>query len=733
MAVELYLLDKTGAPANLVNGRPVYGQLMGWRGLRFTPSGSALDKVAQNGFSVPLSDWRNIAIGDAVGAKVMVYDTELGDEITRGPIMGTMQVTQDDNGVFWAQVTFADEQFELSRDDVTTAFATSPNETMSTTGVRLLSLAQNPWTFVNDITGLDGVPFIATGSINQALDKLRQERFCHFRRERNGANAHIIHFALYGAPIAGGSGPILLTHPGASPTHGVEAVNVRQMFSVTIQTRLDVINRLTPIGGGGSGTNALTMRRLYGAGSFTGYDPSHPVLQRIQQAASTFDGYDYYIQDNESISQYGATSQTYPRTDINPVKNSAGGVSFLDETIAAQALYVVTLNELLRSRQPVRQLSFWTDPFHDPRNLAGLTVHIKYEGFAFDTKNNVQQFLDIDDDFTILEIVRTVDDTTGALRDQVTVSDTGQMAATTGGTILGVMDSISAIHMATIAQPMATQYPKSQNIGPGTDGLNADLSLTIPADNSVVRTHWAILFLRLEGMVHTRLDQGHVQDVVTKPTPHDVGNAGDSGDTPVHHDINSPDFEYAIGGVPQPIGESIVYNPKTSIHISSAVPPVQAKNLMYNKDSNTFYLQGGMSADEDPLLISQELSIIRIPPSTGGAGGTVKKTGDGEGLGGKTIQETHGTEDGFGAQSVEATEELVYRGPAPTGVTVLVDGVQVAGPFNANPSAIDLSAYFNNRAVAHTLTVRSPTNGAADVILDVRVDVQPLGVKPTGT
>jgi hypothetical protein len=384
MGHELYLLDNAGNPAIAINGKPVGGPLAGWRGLSYTPTGGAIDKVSQNRVSIPLSDWRNVAVAE--GTVIKVVDTSLltqDTEATRGPVL-TIDQSVDDKGVHWANVTFADQLYDLSRADTTTGFATSQNETLTTTITRLLSLVDSAWTGQNDVTGLDGISFtVAAQSIAQAFGNLAQQRFSHFRRETVNGNPRNLHFSGFGLPFLANALPVWFVAPGVNPTAAAGNANMRQMFAPRFARKGEVRNSITPTGSG-SGTAQLRLRLLYGRTDYAAYNPLYPVQRRVQQAASTSDGYDYYIEDAASVAKYGRTRGPFSEPNIGAVVNSAGGVSAVDEFAAAVSLYQAAVASLKRTKDPILELSFTTPGTSDIRNIGGMTVHVKYDGWAFD-------------------------------------------------------------------------------------------------------------------------------------------------------------------------------------------------------------------------------------------------------------------------------------------------------------------------------------------------------------
>jgi len=753
MAHSIYVLDKTGTPTNAVSmdigngvivGQPVSGALAGWKGLSYSPVGAMIDGVPQNSVQVPLSDWRNVAVG--AGAQLVVWDDNLAAEVTRGPVID-VQDSVDVDDVHWASVTFADVLYDLVRADVSSSFATSQNETLSLTGTRLVGLADTPWTFANDVAGLDGIAFTATGSVVQAFDKLRQERFAHFRREMVGTNPRLLHFANYGTPWLVDGTPVWLVAPPPNPTAGATNPYRREMFAPRFARKIEVVNAITPTGAG-NGAIQLTLRTLYGNTSFAGYDPTHPILQRPCQSGATSDGFNYYIEDAASIALYGRTRGACAQPSIGPVVNSAGGVSTVDQASAAIALYTVALNVLKRSSVPTIEITFTTPAVGDVRNAGGLTVHVTYDGWAFDEQKRALQFLNIDADYWVTNIVRAEADD-GTAMDTWTVSSSGHALASASGVLLGVMDTVTQMHTAVQPYPYPVTKQKAQPIGP-----NAPLRLYLYADNSVSQQHWLFLYVTLEGVRHTRSDTGHTSDVVTAPTPHDVFSLPHDT-TALAHDTAAKSVGVTAPATTSASGGNYSQDPGAHLNIfgsPTGVPVMWDGNfLRASTAAGGGTSVGGVSSNE--IAVPNHTHGIpalnvtaALPATTGGTGGATVATnptshpnGAGAlrattgGRAGKTVTATHAASAGYGAVKTFATAESVYEGPLPNGVTVWVDNRQIAGQYN-NVGAlppIDLQPYTNDQAY-HQIEVRATTNGNADASLEGRRDVTTFATKPTG-
>lgn len=808
MPFALFPLDSNGMPQNAVRVAgtgsvpqwiPVSGALVGAHNLTFTPQGSAIDKVPTFAFHVFAGDARNLAAD--IGAQISAIDLDSGIEAARGPITAVDR-TVDATGALSLNITADDLLQELVRESATTGFATSQGESLNLTLARIVGLSLGPsWTISNvDVIGFDGVSFsCANRSVAQALLDLARARRAHIRR---GPGRSVL-FGRFGTPSG-----IRLEQPQPNATGQTEGAGPLIILpGVSFKRDGHVRNSLTPTGAG-SGWQALTLRPLYnasgesvvlntlgndvgirqsGAASFAGADASHPIRRRpTGNPALTNDGYDYFVEDDTSISIYGRWSDALPQPQIGPVVNAAGGVSRVDEVGAAVALYAVTVSELKWAAVPKMQVQVSTDvrpggPWQSLTNLGGNTVHVRYSDLATDISDPSRPAvvaLNVDDDYVVQDLVVT-EGTKGELTANWTLTNNGQYVRSTTDLVLGALDAGEAQRTAIQTTGTPIYRAKSQNIGPG-----ADLVMQFRADNASARTHYMIGYLTLEGLVHSRADNGHVQDVVTAPTPHDISNAGavvrhdigtqgtlphDVASLPhdvasLPHDVafgQSQNYHFRIGGLDTGTNGAD-YDPGTTLSLASGVAPPGAVSLVTD---GTYIWAAGHSAGQIDLF-SLHLGIIgpstttggtggTVQPTTGGTGGTVKATSGGTGGtvkattgargghipatsaathpggAGTTRLTTHRVSDGHGATLAVATQESVYRGPTPTGVTVLVDGVQRFGPFNSSPGPLDFTPWMSDQN-AHELRVQSPTNGAAEIEIEGLKDRAALAIKPTG-
>jgi hypothetical protein len=747
LAHSIYVLDGNSNAVNAISldigggkltTQPVWGAIAGWKGLSYTPSGGMIDGVPQNGVQVPLSDWRNLGVG--LGAQLLIWDDDLGDEATRGPIVG-VDDTVDERDVHWATITFSDLLDDLVRADVTSSFAsdightnagpadpvpTRAAETLSTTMLRLVQLADTDWVPVNDVIGLDGIAFTATGSIIQAFDKLRQERFCHFRRELYNGTPRLMHLGNFGTPFIANGLPVWFGAPPPDPSAATYVAQV-QMLQPRFTRKRDIVNSITPTGGG-NGTAQLNLRVLYGVGGYTGYDPAHPIQRRQTASGATSDGFDYFIEDTASIAIFGRMRGPCPIPGIGITVSPAGTTEPVDETAAAISLYTAALASLHRSAYPVTQLTFVTPALGDIRNCGGMLVHVKYDGWSFDPNGQPYQYLNVDDDYVVTGVVRAEDEK-GVVTDTWTVTTNGQAVASAQGTLLGAMSTLTDMHAAVQSYPIIIPYSKCRDVD-----ADHPLRMYLPPMNNSIRTHWAIAFVNFEGVRHTLTDEGHVSDVTTGAMPHDVDA--------VPHDVNSLPIQFEIAGEVYTSDQNPVYSPSPTVTIFNNAPS-NAAPVLY--DGKNFYsTQGGQN--KVVKMDATDLAIQHVVGTTdahgnpvAGTGGKVKATTGAAdaaagkpnpGIAGGTVPTaTHTSAAGLGTSLVKATVEKVTDGPLPESCTCAVDS-GVVGTISAT-GIFDLTAAFSDQA-GHEIEFRSPSIGAFDVVIWIARDIATVAVKPTG-
>jgi hypothetical protein len=409
----------------------------------------------------------------------------------------------------------------------------------------------------------------------------------------------------------------------------------RQIDLTTLAHTKDgqVVNDTAPVGSD-NGVQQLTLRTLYnpsgeaarrdpttglpdgsyqsGPVAFAGYNPVYPICRRPSASGATWDGYDYFLRDEASVAAYDLAMDEDPKANIAPVKNAAGGISPADMQLAAVALYQWGVARLLWAAQPQETIACSTAGYADVRDFAGKRVEVYVKRQLPDGTD----VLAID----LQPIVTRVEVAWGDAGDPTyrwELSTNGKQAGSIGNLVLGKIAQLDQQGYATPVFPVPIYMPKSQNIGPG-----ADLVLNFPARNNVTAVQSMLLFLTLEGMVHTRDDQGHTQDVVTTAMPHDV-NALPHDVAAVPHDVNfahAANYEFRVGGANFSVA-GVDYDPHSKLHIAAGTPSGGAKVLMFDPGTDNFYFQSGGSRPPTPRSpASTSASRPRAPPPGGRAG-----------------------------------------------------------------------------------------------------------------
>jgi Glycosyl hydrolase catalytic core len=701
----LVLLDANGNRPAQINGINMDSALRGITNLRYTPEGAVLDKLGSIAFDAPATAPINRAI--TPGTQVQVYDpTVLGynnaPTVVAWGIYRTGSRTLNRSGTI-ATFTFDDLLQELAQRAATTGFATAADATGAategTTAIlrRLVYLnVDTTWAVTNDVTGLDGLAFSAMGaSIFGAATKLASERFAHVKR----GVARTLKFGRFGDTSG-----ITFRKATGSPTAAASDLTTRQIPDGGLKSSMDgtIVNDIVPLGGD-TGVLQVSLQPLYnatgevnlgafypnfigwylsGPASFTGYDPAYPIYRRPRADGGGIDGYEYLIADSASVNAYGRHQAPFVKSDIVPVKNAAGGVSPADRVAAATVLYQVGVSFLKWNAQPHEQIAITVPASGDLRDIAGKTATVWYtdttQGLTYD---GTQQWV-------VMEVSRAV---ANQPMDTFTLSSSGTYAQEPAAVFNGLVTGLTNLQL----NPTATRVPYTVSKADNCDA-GFPIAVTVRGNTGVQGILTARAWLTPSALRSEATPQTHYHEI--QPIAHDV-NA-------VHHDVVALAVPIRSGGVPV-----TVYNPKTKIHIAGGTPPSSAKVLMYHESSETFYFQTGGSTTDAPTS-SQELTLdaATTTATTGGTGGATQATANGKGGTTQSVTDSNKLDPKAGMKLA-----MVANGPVPTGLTLWIDGVQVAGPVNG-PLTIDLSTYFAaNPQADHTVEGRCATLGHLDI------------------
>lgn len=277
--------------------------------------------------------------------------------------------------------------------------------------------------------------------------------------------------STFGLHFREGSAPRTLDFGAMGAESGVLAVGGEELtLSPEIYTNPDlalvsslsvayqsstVVNRLIPFGGA-VGVATIGLRET------TATQAGYPV----QSAALPGGGSFYYIEDAESVAQYGLTERRFLRKDLRPISNSPAAREF-----AANVLYEAALASLLnlKNRQTVYDLAVtnWTPG----RVRVGDKIRVLYRGVV-ETWSGSQVWLNLDDPaqpgrgkaFYVLEVNETFGDGVTA---QIKINENAVHEETVEDLLASTIRQFeqSQIHV----QPTISRY----TVGPYTKRVSA--------------------------------------------------------------------------------------------------------------------------------------------------------------------------------------------------------------------------------------------------------------------
>lgn len=220
-------------------------------------------------------------------------------------------------------------------------------------------------------------------SVFEALDVLRDRWGKHFRL---GMNDKTLDFGDFGDDSG-----IRLIKPEATPREIWNNDDVALITALEITEESEqVINRWIPVGGG-QGTVQLTLEHATEAVS------GYPVKTGINADGSSF----YYIEDMDSITNYGLVERTVNRSDISPISNSDA-----DLENAANALYQAALAMLLRYNGTRTHYEVSATKLDVTKLRPGDKVRVTYRGVAT-FRGRPYKWVDIDELLWVMDIEET--------------------------------------------------------------------------------------------------------------------------------------------------------------------------------------------------------------------------------------------------------------------------------------------------------------------------------------
>lgn len=417
---------------------------------------SSLDKIGSCTITIPATE--PIVALITAGVYIDCFDEVDGyigryyyktRSIRDGSTGGMMQLTCDDN-LTSLQRYFVGYRRKYSNENVDVVIAD------------LLAVAG--WTGVIDTgIGLTTVDYEGE-SVFAAIDVLRDRWYQHFRL---GTEPNQFEFGSFGAD----SGVVLQNLEGQMQALFEANSNIAHVSSIseTISTET-LYNRIIATGGGQGSEAELTIEdATFG---------TYPVLSGLNQDGSSY----YYIQDDDSIAQYGVRTKVVKFPSIRPLANNVTDIQRAVEMVKVSAEAY-----LKQHKDPIVSYSLEVIGLREGVRV-GDQVRLDYRSTA---PSGNEQYLRVNDMFYLMDI-RYNRSTGGQRSASLTICTTTQRRTSDTDVIVDVVRDISVLKLHVQPYPYWTENTWQEPISSG-DGVPTSFygertaNFKVEIDNSVTK------------------------------------------------------------------------------------------------------------------------------------------------------------------------------------------------------------------------------------------------------
>jgi hypothetical protein len=369
-----------------------------------------LDKVGSASFSFPATDAMGANI--TAGSRFDIYD-DLDGYLGRFSLSD--KTVNMNNGMGMVTVNCNDQLIELNRVSVRFRREYEGLDVASVVS-DLVSLAG--WT-VNGDVGIGETTITYNGeSVFRAVDALRDRWGQHFRLS---ANESQIDFGAFGAS----SGVRFVDAHGIQYSEFASHPEVALVDSIKENTDPEnIVNRVIVLGGGQGGAQ-LTMALATYVGSYALASRANPdgTLQ-------------YFIEDSQSIIDYGVREQTVTFSEITPVSNATVAI-----IAAANALKQAGEVYLTRNKDPRIEYSLSVKELRTAIRV-GDTIRLAYQ---YTTPEGYRP-IDVNADFYLMDITRKRD-VNGKRDADVTISSLSERRTSDSDVMIGTVNDLKSMKM----------------------------------------------------------------------------------------------------------------------------------------------------------------------------------------------------------------------------------------------------------------------------------------------
>jgi hypothetical protein len=290
------------------------------------------------------------------------------------------------------------------------------------------------------VTGLSGVNVhlrFDGQSVLKSIGAVAEAQGVHFRK----GTGRVVEVGAFG----GDSGLWALAAAGPESNRNAQLVLIEDLRVVDDSS--EVVNWIIPLGGGGGGDAAMSLKAAYDAGTrTTGLGFDYDIQTMTGPDGRTL----YYLRDTSSISSYGQIEAVRVYSQIRPLSNND-----TDLQRGSEALYDIAAVDLGRVSQPLQTLSLSVRPAVGTDMSVikpGNKLRVAYQGVV-ETAGGTYTWLDVDADYWIMEVRKSVN--LGGVGYTLKVASVDRVAMDAVETVVGALEQIS-VNGVTVAQNFDT-------------------------------------------------------------------------------------------------------------------------------------------------------------------------------------------------------------------------------------------------------------------------------------
>lgn len=433
-----------------------------------------LDAIGSLEFAMPASDEKALFI--ETGVKFDVYDEQDG---YLGRYLFKSKQIDDENGQGVLKVVCYDYLKELAQRSV--YFNRSYNlNTVSSIISDLMAIVG--WSANVTEIGHSQVTYQGE-SILRAIDELRDRRGVHYRLNYDKiSKVPVLDFGSFGEL----SEVYFDQANGQIQSNFLQSNNALIVAASIVEESEEIYNRIIPLGSG-QGISQLTIERA-NLGNYT-------TKTGVNKDGSNF----YYIEDTQSIDNYGLRERILSFPNISPLTNSDINVINAANTLKLTAESYLKKHLIPRKEYQIDIIGLRKEI------LPGMKVHIRYV-----QERNGVNYLSIDDDFWVMEITRNRS-VNGSRDYNLKIANVDQLRTTDQDVIVDVVRDLNSINVhipATLTYaPIGPYVKRIKGAVAPVDRVNATFTARIKEE--VLYLNRALLRLTLSPLKSSSRGKAH--------------------------------------------------------------------------------------------------------------------------------------------------------------------------------------------------------------------------------